>query len=318
MTREGTPLAHHVFPGDKADAKVFSEVIEELSTRFGIKRVILVGDRGMFNAKVIQRIEELGLQYIAGVKMRQDWDVREIVLASKAPFETVTDNLKVKLVELGDKRYIVCRNEEEAKRDQAVREEIVAGLREKITKGPKKMIGNIGYRRYLSVEKDAVHIDEKKIASEKTFDGIYVLRTNTELSAKEAALAYKGLWQVAGVPGNQDHLRDPAGLSVAGGSDQGTYRCLLPGVLPPGGVSSHRTRGGETEGPLVPRTAAGALRDPEGSSQSRRVRIPDSHRTVADRQRHLPHRRSAGSPSRQRRSLTANNSWKCSVTPNLP
>jgi len=196
MTREGTPLAHHVFPGNTPDAAAFSEVIEELSTRFGIKRVIVVGDRGMFNAKVIARIEELKLEYIAGVKMRQDWDVKEIVLESKAPFETVTDNLKVKLVELGEERYIVCLNEEEAKRDQAVREEIVSELREKIAKGPKKMIGNTGYRRYLSVDKDAVRIDEKKIASEKKFDGIYVLRTNTDLSAKEAALAYKGLWQV--------------------------------------------------------------------------------------------------------------------------
>jgi transposase len=196
MTREGTPLAHHVFPGNTPDAAAFSEVIEELSTRFGIKRVILVGDRGMFNAKVIERIEELKLEYIAGVKMRQDWDVKEIVLENTAPFETVTDNLKVKLVELEEERYIVCLNEEEAKRDQAVREEIVSELREKIAKGPRKMIGNTGYRRYLSVDRDAVQIDEKKIASEKKFDGIYVLRTNTDLPAKEAALAYKGLWKV--------------------------------------------------------------------------------------------------------------------------
>jgi len=196
MTREGTPLAHHVFPGNTPDAAAFSEVIEELSIRFGIKRVIVVGDRGMFNANVIERIEELKLEYIAGVKMRQDWDVKEIVLENRAPFETVTENLLVKLVELGEERYIVCLNEEEAKRDQAVREEIVSGLREKIAKGPRKMIGNTGYRRYLSVDKDAVQIDEKKIASEKKFDGIYVLRTNTGLSAKEAALAYKGLWKV--------------------------------------------------------------------------------------------------------------------------
>lgn len=196
MTREGTPLAHHVFPGNTPDAAAFAEVIEELATRFGIRRVILVGDRGMFNAKVIERIEELGLQYIAGVKMRQEWDVKEIVLENRAPFETVTENLKVKMVEVGEKRYIACLNEEEAKRDQAVREEIVSELRQKITKGPKKMIGNTGYRRYVRIEKDALHIDEEKIASEKKFDGIYVLRTNTDLSAKDAALAYKGLWQV--------------------------------------------------------------------------------------------------------------------------
>ena len=196
MTREGTPLAYHVFPGNTPDAAAFSEVIEELSTRFGIKRVIVVGDRGIFNAKVIERIEELRLEYVAGVKMRQDWDVKEIVLGNKPPFETVTENLKVKLVELGEERHIVCLNEEEATRDQAIREEIVSEQREKIAKGPRKMIGNTGYRRYLTVDKDAVQIDEKKIASEKKFDGIYVLRTNTDLSAKDAALAYKGLWQV--------------------------------------------------------------------------------------------------------------------------
>ncbi len=91
---------------------------------------------------------------------------------------------------------IVCQNEEEARRDRAQQDEIVASLREKIAHGPKKMIGNTGYRRYVTIEKDAVAIDEKKIAAEGTFDGIYVLRTNTELSAKEAALAYKGLWQM--------------------------------------------------------------------------------------------------------------------------
>jgi len=115
------------------------------------------------------------------------------VLENKAPFETITDNLKVKLVELGEERYIVCLNEKEAKWGQAVREEIVSDLREKFAKGPRKMVGNTKYRRYLSVEKDAVQIDEKKIASEKKFDGINVLRTNTDMSAKEAALAYKGL-----------------------------------------------------------------------------------------------------------------------------
>ena len=50
MTRGGTPLAHHVLPGNAPDAVPFSEVIEKLSTRFGINRVFLVSDRGMFPA----------------------------------------------------------------------------------------------------------------------------------------------------------------------------------------------------------------------------------------------------------------------------
>lgn len=150
----------------------------------------------MFNSKVIERIEELKMEYIAGVKMRTVWDVREIVLEDKAPFETVAENLKVKLVELGGKRYIVCLNEEEAKRAKAVREKVVAELTEKLSRGPKGLIGHSLYRKYVRVDKNAVSVDEQKIVDEAKYDGKYVLVTNTGLPAREAALAYKGLWQV--------------------------------------------------------------------------------------------------------------------------
>jgi hypothetical protein len=61
-------------------------------------------------------------------------------------------------------------------------DDLAGGLREKIVKGPRKMIGNTGYRRYVTVDRDAVHIDEKKIGAEEKFDGAYVLRNNTERS----------------------------------------------------------------------------------------------------------------------------------------
>jgi len=102
----------------------------------------------------------------------------------------------VKKVELGGKRYIVCLNEEEAKRAETIRKKVVTELREKLCGGTKELIGNSAYRKYVTVEKDAVSVDEKKIASEKKFDGIYVLLTNTDLSPKETALAYKELWRV--------------------------------------------------------------------------------------------------------------------------
>jgi transposase len=196
LTRDGIPLAHHVFPGNTPDATAFSVVIEEMRNRCGIQRVILVGDRGMFNATIIRRIEELKMEYIAGVKMRTVVDVKEIVLADRGPFETVSPNLSVKNVVVGEKRYVVCHNEEEAKRAKAVREAVVAELREKLSNGPKRLIGNSAYRKYVAVEKEAIRLDESKIASEAKYDGKYVLLTNTALSAKETALAYKALWQV--------------------------------------------------------------------------------------------------------------------------
>jgi transposase len=62
--------------------------------------------------------------------------------------------------------------------------------------GPKRLVGLSLYRKYVRLEKIAVSVNGQKILDEKKYDGKYVLLTNTNLSAKETALAHKGLWQV--------------------------------------------------------------------------------------------------------------------------
>jgi transposase len=104
--------------------------------------------------------------------------------------------LKVKEVIHDGVRYIVCLNPRQARKDAYDREAILSSLREQLKKGAKQLIGNKGYRRYLTVEKDSACIDESKITSEARFDGKWVLRTNTNLSSEQVALKYKQLWQV--------------------------------------------------------------------------------------------------------------------------
>ena len=62
--------------------------------------------------------------------------------------------------------------------------------------GPKALVGNKGYRKYLKVQKDSAQIDTTKVESESRFDGKWVLTTNTNLSAEQVALKYKELWRV--------------------------------------------------------------------------------------------------------------------------
>jgi len=81
--REGTPLAHRVSAGNAPDATAFLMEVKDMRNRFGIERVLVVGDRGMFNAEVLSRIEEPGIEYIAGMKMRQGRDVREVAFQHK-------------------------------------------------------------------------------------------------------------------------------------------------------------------------------------------------------------------------------------------
>ena len=93
--------------------------------------------------------------------------------------------------------YIVCLNEEQARKDAADRAAIVESLRDKLHDGDKSLVGNNGYRKYLK-SGGAAHftIDDEKIVAEQLYDGKWVLRTNTKLTAAEVALKYKQLWMV--------------------------------------------------------------------------------------------------------------------------
>jgi len=94
------------------------------------------------------------------------------------------------------KRHIICKNERQARKDEATRNAILQSLEEKLRSGAKSLIGNKGFKKYLAVKKNSVTIDKKKIEEEKRFDGKWVLITNTGLPASDVALQYKELWQV--------------------------------------------------------------------------------------------------------------------------
>jgi hypothetical protein len=106
------------------------------------------------------------------------------------------ENLKVKEVLVGDRRYIICLNEEEERKDETAREAILDHLREKLSGGAKSLVADKGYARYLRVTKGAMRIDEDMVAAEARYDGKYVLRTNTELPAADVAQTYKSLWRM--------------------------------------------------------------------------------------------------------------------------
>jgi hypothetical protein len=89
--------------------------------------------------------------------------------------------LKVKEVTVGGTRYIVCKNERQARRDEADRNTIVESLKEKIKKAPASLISNKGYRGFLTITNKSVALDEEKIKADVRYDGIWVLTTNTKL-----------------------------------------------------------------------------------------------------------------------------------------
>lgn len=202
----GRPICCELWPGNTADVKTLTPVMERLRNRFGIQRVCIVADRGMISKETIKEIEGTkGIQYILGVRMRRQKEVKEEVIGRAGRYEEVYPKgthskspspLKVKEVIVNDRRYIICLNKDQAKKDAFDREAIVAALKDKIKRSEKTLIGNKGYRKYLKLSGPRFQIDEDKIKEESRYDGKWVLTTNTDLSSQEVALQYKQLWMV--------------------------------------------------------------------------------------------------------------------------
>jgi transposase len=200
VNRRGWPISWEVFPGNTADAKAFEKTIAKFRERFKIGRVSIVADRGMISKDAISLLtddEQSPYDYILGCRLRQSKEVREEVLSRAGRYQEVSKNLKVKEVLVSGRRYVVCKNDDEAVRDAAARESLVGRLREKLSAGQaKSLVGNIGYRRFLKGAKSSWLINEEAVKNDARFDGVFVLRTNMELPAAEIATTYKGLWRV--------------------------------------------------------------------------------------------------------------------------
>ena len=217
LDRNGDPICSELWPGNTADVKSLVPIVERLKGRFGIGSVCIVADRGMISAATLAEVELRKWQYILGVRMRSSTEAKAVVAragryAEVHPNSDDSDDpspLKVKEVWVEDtRRYVVCVNEDQAKKDRFDREAVVTSLRDALGKGDKSLVGNKGYRKYLRAGSKQFAVDEDKIKEEARYDGKWVLTTNTDLPAAEVALKYKQLWMVEDVFRSMKSLLD--------------------------------------------------------------------------------------------------------------
>jgi transposase len=210
----GRPICSEMWPGNTADVTTLIPVVTRLRERFQLNRVCIIADRGMVSAKTIATLEAEKIEYILGVREKRSVEIAA-VLADRTPFVSLTIpkangrgtlDLQVKEVVRKVKtgqgntrrcRYIVCYNEAEARNDAAAREAALAGLEKALRQGDKALVGNKGFRRFLKIEADShFAIDPDRVAAAAKFDGIYVIRTNAQISPLVIALRYRERWIV--------------------------------------------------------------------------------------------------------------------------
>jgi hypothetical protein len=206
VTRDGFPVRHWVFPGNTVDVTTVAKVKADLKG-WQLSRCLFVGDAGMVSQANLQALAKGGGKYLLAMPMRRGDEVTEEVLSRPGRYRQVADNLQVKEVIVGEgerrRRYAVCFNPQEARRQRAHRDELLkeleaelASLADRGEAGYSKracaLRTSARYGRLLKETKTGLAIDRRAIAELERFDGKFVVHSNDDtLTAEDMALGYK-------------------------------------------------------------------------------------------------------------------------------
>ncbi len=218
--QEGCPVAVEVFEGNTSDPKTLSSQIEKIRSKFGLSRVVLVGDRGMITeARIRQELAQEGFDWITALRAPS---IRKLVNSGSLQLSVFDrrDMAEITDPSYPGERLIICKNpllaEERArKREDLLRsterdlEKIAqATLRprrnlrgkERITRRVDRALDRFRMRKHFRVEIQdqsfSYHRDKLSIEQEAALDGFYVIRTSLPhqaLSTEDTVRAYKSL-----------------------------------------------------------------------------------------------------------------------------
>ena len=229
---DGWPIAHHVFNGNWRDAKTVPQVLNDLEQRFGLKRVVFVGDRGMVTSDNLALVREHDHGYIVGRNRRRSGEVFDYIQSATGPWIECPVGItarekarrpKTVVQEVASKtpgvRVFVVHSEERQAYERAQRDKAMARVRARLEKlqrrvangrlkAPEKigaaaariLARNHGHRYYdWSYEDGVFRFFEHPLhfTREQAYEGKYVIQTEEPtLSAVEAVRLYKDLSEV--------------------------------------------------------------------------------------------------------------------------
>ena len=218
---EGRPVAVEVHAGKTQDQQTLPGAVDSVSERFGIERVVFVGDRGMITQAHAETLKQRGVGFISALKAPQ---IKALVSAGELQLSLFdeTSLAEISSDEFAGERLVVCRNPAVAAERSRKRDALLAATEAELDKvkasveAPRGRLrradaGKIGERtgRVINKYKVAKHFEleiadgafsyerkHEQIASEAALDGLYVLRTTCpagQLTTAAVVRAYKQL-----------------------------------------------------------------------------------------------------------------------------
>lgn len=222
--RQGRPVAVEVFEGDTADPATLGEQIDKLKRRFGLRHVVLVGDRGMITAaRIRDELRPAGLDWITSLRAPQIQALAEAGGPLQPSLFDERDMAEITSPDWPGERLVVCRNPDLARERTRKRAALLAATERDLARiaaavrrkhKPLRGQAEIGLASGAVIDrhKMAKHFEltitedsfawrrnDASIACEARLDGLYVIRTNVPASALDAAAAVRAYKDLARV-----------------------------------------------------------------------------------------------------------------------
>ena len=222
-SKDGIPVAIEVFNGNTGDPTTVASQVEKLKDRFGLTKVVLVGDRGMLTAaRLREDIVPAGLDWITALRAPQ---VKALVRDGNLQLSLfdVQDLAEITSPDFPGERLVACKNPfleaERARKRESLLTATEADLakiaaacararrplrgKDKIAVRADRVLRRRKVAKHFTVEigDDSISYarDQDSIAAEAKLDGIYVVRTSVgpgDLDSGEVVSSYKALAQV--------------------------------------------------------------------------------------------------------------------------
>lgn len=202
-TTEGLPISYRVFPGNTHEVKTLLPSLSELRQEFEVEKVEFAADRGMFCEQNLKLLEQSGVSYVVGAKLRSlDRATRAEILAIHQQQHEGEDNHLKKELKYGGRRLVISYNPDMAAKDRKDRQRLLGRLG-KLTDtdgkvAAKNLIKNSGSKKYLrfDADKKLARVDDEKITADAAWDGISGYITNSKRSATTVIATYRRLWEI--------------------------------------------------------------------------------------------------------------------------
>ena len=210
----GRPIGYELFPGNTFDGKTLSTALDTLEARFGIRKVVIVADKGIASKANLKEITDRGYEYIFAYRLKSASDKiqSEVFCGGYTQAQNGGEPLSYKVISntdsfyVGskkvslDQRIIITYSEKRAKKDAIDRDRAIEKAEALLKDFSKiKASNRRGAKKYIKQQGENINyfLDETAIEKDSRFDGYYAIATNQDnMPAEDIISAYHNLWKI--------------------------------------------------------------------------------------------------------------------------